>query len=109
MTDLPPFTDLTIDARPDPVSPFDHALRALFDDLFAALPTLATSIGYHAHDDRWPDLSEAGRQARLAMVERHVAALEGLADAVMTADEAIDRGIVLEALDGLRFDLRGPP
>ncbi len=61
MTDLPPFIDLTSDARPEPVSPFDHCLKACLDDLFAALPTLATGTGYHAFDDRWPDLSEAGR------------------------------------------------
>jgi uncharacterized protein (DUF885 family) len=67
------------------------------------LPTLATSIGFHAHDDRWPDLSEAGRLARLAMYEHHTAALTDLSDSVLRADEAIDRGIVLEALEGLRF------
>src|SRR4029453_6036814 len=103
MTHLPPFADLTTDARPAPRSPFDHALRALLDDLFAALPTLAHSIGYHAHDDRWPDLSEAGTQARRAMYEHHTAALTDLPNALLDADEAIDRGIVLEALDGLRF------
>jgi uncharacterized protein (DUF885 family) len=104
MTDLPVFTDLTTDARPAPVSAFDHALRAFLDDLFEALPTLATSVGYHAHDDRWPDLSEAGRLARLAMYARHTAAMEALRGGALSADEAIDQGIVLEALDGLRFD-----
>jgi uncharacterized protein (DUF885 family) len=104
MTDLPAFTDLTIDARPGRGSPFDRALGKLLDDLFAALPTLATSIGYHAHDDRWPDLSEVGRMARLELYARHAAALEALPDELLSADEVIDRGIALEALDGLRFD-----
>jgi uncharacterized protein (DUF885 family) len=104
MTDLPAFTDLTSDARPAPVSPFDHALKALLDELFASLPTLATSLGYHAYDDRWPDLSEGGRQRRLAMIDRHSAAMAELPDGQLSADERIDRGIVLEALDGLRFD-----
>ena len=35
---------------------------------------------------------------------RHAAALRALADETLSADEAIDRGIVLEALDGLRFE-----
>jgi uncharacterized protein (DUF885 family) len=104
MTDLPAFTDLTTDARPAPASPFDHALRAFLDDLFAALPTLATSVGYHAHDDRWPDLSEAGRLARLEMFARHASALEALPDDEISMGEAIDLGIVLEALEGLRFE-----
>ena len=104
MNDLPAFTDLTTDARPAPVTSFDRVLQTLLDDLFEALPILATSIGYHAYDDRWPDFSEDGRQARLALYSRHTAALEALADDQLSADEAIDRGIVLEALDGLRFD-----
>jgi uncharacterized protein (DUF885 family) len=104
MTDLPAFADLTSDARPAPVSVFDRALKALLDELFAALPTLATSTGYHAYDDRWPDLSERGRQARLAAYDRHAAAMSALPDDALSADEIIDRGIVLEALEGLRFE-----
>lgn len=104
MTDLPPFIDQTSDARPEPVSPFDRCLKACLDDLFAALPTLATGTGYHAFDDRWPDLSEAGRLGRIELLARHDAGLRSLPAEALSPDEAIDRGIVLEALDGLRFD-----
>ena len=34
-------------------------------------------IGEHAHDDRWPDLTAAGRAERLAFVDRWLAELRG--------------------------------
>ena len=92
MTELPTFIDLTTDARPRPVTPFGRALHAFLDDLFVALPTLATSTGFHGLDDRWPDLSEAGRAARLALYDRHATALRALAVEDLSPDEAIDRG-----------------
>jgi uncharacterized protein (DUF885 family) len=98
------FRSLAADNRPAPRTPFDHALRALLDDLFADQPTWATQIGFHAHDDRWPDLSQTGRQARLGLIGRHRAALSALDDTALSADERIDRGLVLEALDAMEFD-----
>ncbi|KRT62436.1 MAG: hypothetical protein XU10_C0028G0015 [Chloroflexi bacterium CSP1-4] len=101
---LLPFVPLTGDPLPAPRTAFDQALRALLDDLFAALPTWATQMGFHGYDDRWPDVSEAGRRARLDLYARHRAALEGLDAAALTPDERIDRGIVVEALEGFTFD-----
>jgi uncharacterized protein (DUF885 family) len=101
---IPPFEPRTVDTRPAPRSAFDHALRALLDDLFAALPTWATQVGFHGHDDRWPDLSEDGRRARLVLYARHRATLAALPEAELTPDERIDRGITLDALDGFTFD-----
>ena len=98
------FTNLAADNRPAPRSSFDDAFRRLLDDLFAAQPVWATNIGFHAHDDRWPDLTDDGRRARLELVARHRAAIESLDDATMNAAERIDRGIVLEALDAMEFD-----
>jgi uncharacterized protein (DUF885 family) len=100
---LLPFVPLTGDPLPAPRTAFDHALRALLDDLFAALPTWATQMGFHGYDDRWPDVSETGRRARLDLYARHRAALEGLEVTALMPGERIDRGIVLEALDGFAF------
>ena len=105
------FTSLAADNRPEPRTPFDFALRDLLDDLFAAQPTWATHIGFHAYDDRWPDMTEAGRHARVTMVDRHRAAVQALDDASLADEEKIDCGIVLEALDAIEFeetDLREP-
>jgi uncharacterized protein (DUF885 family) len=98
------FTALAPDNRPTPRTAFDHALRALLDDLFAARPTWATQVGFHAFDDRWPDMTEAGRKARLGLIARHRTALQALDEGAPSADERIDRGIVLEALDAMEFE-----
>ena len=98
------FTALAPDNRPAPRTAFDHALRSLLDDLFAVQPTLATQVGFHAFDDRWPDMTEAGRQARLDLIARHRAALQALDEGALSADERIDLGIVLEALDAMEFE-----
>lgn len=104
MTIQTDFTALAPDNRPAPRTAFDHALRALLDDLFAVQPTLATQVGFHAFDDRWPDMTEAGRQARLDLIARHRAALQALDEGALSADERIDLGIVLEALDAMEFE-----
>jgi uncharacterized protein (DUF885 family) len=98
-----PFTNMTTDTRPEPRTEFDHALRALLDDLFAAYPNWATSVGFHAFDDRWPDATEAGRQARLRMYAAHRDRLSALTDETLSADERIDRALVVEALDAMEF------
>jgi uncharacterized protein (DUF885 family) len=99
------FVSLAADTRPEPRTAFDHALHDLLDDLFEAEPTWATSIGFHAFDDRWPDVTEDGRQARLDVVRRHRDALNALPEDELSPSEKIDRGIALEALDGAEFDL----
>ncbi len=100
----PGFLPLVGDNRPEPQTPFDFVLHRLLDDLFAVYPTWATQMGFHAHDDRWPDVTPSGREARLAMLRHHRARLEVLADSELADDERVDRGIVLEAIDGLEFD-----
>ena len=98
-----PFTNLTKDTRPEPRTDFDHALRALLDDLFAAHPVWATSIGFHAFDDRWPDATESGRHARLQMYATHRERLSALREESLSVDERIDRALVIEALDAMEF------
>ena len=83
----------------------------MFTDLFARFldefvdlhPTLATAIGDHRHDDRWPDMSAAGRAVRLDFVDRWLAELGALGEAELTRDEAIDRDLVVQELEAERF------
>lgn len=91
------------DPLPTPVTPWDRVLHAFLVDHFEAMPVHATVAGYHAVDDRWPDLSEAGRMGRLAMYQRHRAVVAALRDADLSPDERVDRAILLELLDRLRF------
>jgi uncharacterized protein (DUF885 family) len=82
---------------------FQDRFSAFLDEYFALHPTIATSIGDHRFDDRWPDVTEAGRQARLAFVDRWLAELGGLDDDALSADEAIDRDLVAMELEAERF------
>ncbi len=72
-------------------------------DLFEAYPTWGTSVGYHRVDDRWPDLSEAGRTGRIATFARHRARLEAFPPDQLRADEVVDRAILLEEIDKVVF------
>jgi uncharacterized protein (DUF885 family) len=97
------FVSLAPDSRPAPKSDFERALHKLLDDAFALEPVWATDIGYHAYDDRWPDLSEAGRQAALSMVRHHRARLTTFDEANLPFNEQIDLAVVREFLDGWEF------
>jgi uncharacterized protein (DUF885 family) len=98
------FESLAKDHRPAPQTRYEHALHAFLDDLFAAQPVLATQIGYHELDHRWPDLTGTGRLARISMLRRHREIVEGLPADELSADEGIDRPILLEAIDAMLFE-----
>ena len=81
---------------------FATAQDAFFSGFFSRYPTHATEAGNHEHDDRWPDLTEAGRADRLAWLAEIRASLEA-ADG-LTREEEIDRRVLLGTIDELRFD-----
>ena len=88
---------------------FDELVHGLFADLFRASPVLATWIGDHDHDGRWPDQSEAGSQALVALLDRWSEAFAALPAGSLAADQVVDRDIVLAELAAMRFaetDLR---
>jgi uncharacterized protein (DUF885 family) len=87
------------------MSAFNDAFTAFFDAFVELEPIAATAIGDHRHDGRWPDLSEAGRHARLSFVDAWIATFSALDPAVMSRDEAIDRDIVVGELESLRFSV----
>ena len=59
------------------MSAFDDLVAVFLEDLFALQPDVATAVGDHRHDDRWPDMSEAGHAARVAFIDRWEATLAG--------------------------------
>jgi uncharacterized protein (DUF885 family) len=91
------------DGLPQPNGALEAAAIEYIVDLFEASPVWGTMAGYHAVDDRWPDLSEDGREARLAMYRRHAGRLEALADDDLSATERLDRRILLEEIDKATF------
>jgi uncharacterized protein (DUF885 family) len=83
------------------VSAFSQRVDAFLAEFFSLSPIHATAAGNHDHDARWPNLTEAGRQERLAFIERwerELGDFDGL-----TRDEAIDRDLLLMELDAARF------
>ena len=91
------------DGLPVPRTDFETAVVEFLADLFEAYPTWGTGVGYHRVDGRWPDLTEAGRTARLATFAGHRERLEGFATAGLTADESVDRAILLEEIEKVVF------
>jgi uncharacterized protein (DUF885 family) len=80
---------------------FAASTRTFLAEFFALNPVFATAMGEHAHDARWPDLSDAGRAEQLAFIDRWLAAFRAM-DA-LSADNAIDRDLLVGELDAARF------
>lgn len=77
-------------------------LDRFFDAHHRHRPVDATFIGVHDHDDRLPDLSEAGAGDALAEVD---ALLAGIPEAEGHGVEALDRRLVDGFLRGWRWEL----
>lgn len=82
---------------------FSARVDAFFVEYFRLHPLEATAAGMHAHDGTWPDLSEAGREARLEFADRWEAELAAVAPATLDPDEALDRDLLLGELATERF------
>ncbi|HUP55064.1 MAG TPA: DUF885 family protein, partial [Methylomirabilota bacterium] len=82
---------------------FSDRFATFLDEYFALHPTIATAIGDHRFDDQWPDATESGREARLALVDRWVGELMALGRDGLSADEAIDRDLIVMELEAERF------
>ena len=82
---------------------FPDTFQAFLDAFVELEPVAATSIGDHRYDGRWPDVTADGRRARLAFIENWSGVFGDLAATDLTRDEAIDRDLVLQELDAMRF------
>jgi uncharacterized protein (DUF885 family) len=83
---------------------FSETFDAFLDAFIELEPVAATSIGDHRGDGRWPDLTTAGREARLAFIDRWSATFNALGPDALGADDAIDRDLLLGELDAMRFN-----
>jgi uncharacterized protein (DUF885 family) len=83
------------------MSDFPARIEAFLADTFRLNPTFATAIGEHRYDDRWPDLTDAGRAERSAFDERWLAEFRAMPD--LTPDETIDRDLLVGELEASRF------
>jgi uncharacterized protein (DUF885 family) len=69
---------------------------------FEAQPVTATSLGEHAHDSRWPDLSPAGLDRDGTRIERSLARIDEIEPASL--DEHVDLEILRSELLRQRFE-----
>ena len=85
------------------MSDFSETFTPFLDAFLEMEPIAATAVGDHRFDGRWPDVSEAGHEARLAFIDRWEAAFRELDPTTLSADERIDRDLVLGELEAMRF------
>ena len=85
------------------MSDFAVRIEAFLAAYFALHPLSATSAGMHDHDGEWPDVTPDGAERRLALYDRWAAELAGFADADLTADERIDRDLLIGEMAHHRF------
>ncbi len=70
------------------------------DDFARRHPSIAAGNGMHNHDDRLDDFSAAGIAAEVAALERDAATLRAFDAKRLTADQRVDRRILLGIIDG---------
>jgi uncharacterized protein (DUF885 family) len=81
---------------------FTEAVDAFFADYFRHSPVHATEAGNHEHDDRWPDMTDAGAAERIAWLTEVKARFEGMEG--LSREEDIDRRVLLATIDEALFD-----
>jgi uncharacterized protein (DUF885 family) len=83
----------------------------LLNEYFRLQPADATGFGEHAYDHHWPDLTGEGHAAWSAWLREAEGRVQAIEPGELSADEAIDRRILLENLAAMRFfadELREP-
>jgi uncharacterized protein (DUF885 family) len=80
---------------------FAARVETFLVEFFRLNPTFATAIGEHRHDDRWPDLTAAGRAEQLAFGDRWLAEFAAMTG--LSPDQAIDRDLLVGELEAARF------
>jgi uncharacterized protein (DUF885 family) len=85
------------------VTELSARIATFFDELFVLDPVSASSIGEHRYDDRWPDMTDAGRADRLEFAARWLAEFEAIDPATLSTDDAADRDVLVGQLEAARF------
>jgi uncharacterized protein (DUF885 family) len=83
---------------------FSETFSEFLDAFVVVDPVAATGIGDHRYDGRWPDLTQAGRRNRLAFIDRWQAMFSAMDGGDLSADEALDRDLVIGELEAWRFN-----
>ena len=85
-------------AAPDANAGFDGLSKSWLDELASSSPAYATALGDHRFDAELPDISAAGRAARMAQVKATQTKLAALDRAKLTRDNQVDAAMISESL-----------
>ena len=84
---------------------FTAAAEAAVEDLLAADPVTATSLGDHRFDDRLPDRSAGAVAELLVRLDDHLARLDAVDDVELPLADQVDLEILRARITAQRFDL----
>jgi uncharacterized protein (DUF885 family) len=93
------FLFLTSCSKPKPMNNFGNLEREYLDGLFLAKPHLATFMGDHRFDDRFPDLSPRGLELRQRVLEQQKLRLASVDSRKLPLDEQVDAEIIADGID----------
>jgi len=100
----PPSPVATASAAPAKVDRYAALWGEFLPEYLRREPVEATGLGSHEHDAAWPDLSAKGREEDLRYYARTRESLAAIPAADLTADERLDRDILVRHLDAMAFD-----
>lgn len=84
---------------------FEALAHAFLEDYLRLNPEEATDLGDHRYDGRLSDYSAAGTAAEIAMLRRHLAALDGIDATGLTGANRVDARILHLQLERRIFEL----
>src|SRR6478735_10704917 len=88
-----------------PPPPFASMVDEYLDQFARRHPSIAAGNGIHAHDDLLEDFSASAIASEIEGLKGWRARLERLDAATLSADERVDRRILLGIVDGWLLDL----
>jgi uncharacterized protein (DUF885 family) len=92
-------------ATPPAPTALSRLVDAYFEASFAYSPSYGTSVGLHAYDHAFEDLSRARVLARAADLHGFVARLDALPAASLSPNDALDRAFLVSQARAELFDL----
>lgn len=101
--DPPPTVDLAIGRAQEPQQMLESLATRFLSEYFAASPVSATSLGEHAHDHRWPDLSLDGRTEQTLVVAAMLDDAAAIPRTALGPDQRIELDTIRNQLELWRF------
>src|SRR6188472_2057108 len=85
--------------KPKPMNNFGNLKQEYLDGLLLAKPHLATFMGDHRFDDRWPDYSARGIELRERVLQQQKLRLASVDKGRLPLEEQIDAEILSDGVE----------